>query len=254
MKDMDHVTSHAISELASQLGRPLRDELKFSISELNSHIELFRKSLQEISSSMKDSEDSLKFAARELLPKIKVARNELDSAVNVFNDSAQSLKGGFFENLDIRIDALMEKNERIVSTLRDELSNISKDLRLVEKVLEKSSSNLTETNQKLDKTTSVFRKEIDNWNGLLKATSHAQTKELEAFSSEISELINSMKNRVLEEIDEKINLRDNRVRQDIAENNVIFIQLLNRVARIEKFIWAIACIMTLTIIIVLFLL
>ena len=254
MKDMDHVTTHAISELASQLGQPLRDELKFSFSELNRHIELFQQSLQEISSSMKNSEDSMKLAAHELLPKIEVAGQELESAVQKFSDSAESLRSGFFENLDIRITTVMENNERVVDSLRAELSNISSDFRLVEKVLEKSSNNLTETNRKLDSTSSEFQKEIDNWNGLLKATSHAHTKELEALSSEISELLNNMKSRLLEEIDEQINLRDNRVRRDIAENNVMFSQLLNRVARIEKSIWAITCIITITIIIVCFLL
>ena len=246
MKDMDHVTSNAISELASQLGRPLRDEL-------NSHIELFQQSLLEMSSSMKKSENSLMYAANELLPKIEVAKKELDSAVQCISDSSESIRGGLIESLDDKITAILDNNERIVNSLRDELSSVTRDLILVENALDESSNNLTGTNQDLANKAAVFMDEIENWNGLLKARSHAQTKELEALSSEISELINNMKSRLLDEIDEQIDLRDNRVRKDLAENNAIYKQLFYRIARIEKSVWVVASIIALTIIIVLFL-
>ena len=249
MSNMDHTTRHAISALASQLGEPLRDELKVSFSELTGHVELFRKSLQEISSSMSESQGSLKLAANELLPKIDSARKELETATESFKDSAQSLRGGFFEKLDARITDIIDSSEKIASSLSDELSSVSNDLRLVEEVLEKSSASLTDTSQKLDSTTAGLRKEIDNWNGLLRATSHAHSKELEALSSEVSELIKNMKNRLLEEVDEHINARDNRVRQDIAENNAVLAQLSKRAARIEKSLWVMEGILVLAVII-----
>ena len=252
--DMDHATQHAIAELASQLGQPLRDELKVSFSELVGHVELFRQSLQEISSSMRVSQGNLEIAANELLPKMEAAKRELETGVKNFSDSAESLKGGFFKNLDVRITAIVDNSEKIVSSLSSELSNISNDLRTVEIVLEKSSTNLVETSQKLDNATVGLRKEIDDWNGLLRASNHAHSKELEALSSEVSELIINMKTRLLEEIDEQINARDNRVRQDIAENNVLSIQLFKRIERIEKFFWTAVCIIVLLLILIQFLL
>ena len=254
MNNMDHVTRHAISELASQLGQPLRDELKVSFSELAGHVELFKRSLQEIFSSISGFQDNLKIAADELMPGIKTAKKELENVTRNFKDSVQSLKGGFFEKLDARITDIMSTSEKTAESLNTELSHISKDLRLVEKVLEKSLNSLADTSQKLDNTTIGLKKEIDNWNGLLRATSHAHSKELEALSTEISELIKNMKNRILEEVDEHINARDNRVRQDIAENNATLTRLFTRTARIEKTLWAVEGILVLAIVIIYFLL
>ncbi|MCL1941386.1 MAG: hypothetical protein FWG09_05535 [Synergistaceae bacterium] len=253
MSEMDHAVRSAVSELASQLGPPLRDELKASFSELTGHVESFRRSLQEISSAMGASQDNLKLAADELLPKIKTAEKELEAATKNFRDSAQSLRGGFFEKLDIRIADIMSSSEKIVASLSGELSYLSNDLRVVEKVLKESSVNLTDTSEKLDGTTVGLRKEIDNWNGLLRATSHAHSKELEALSAEVSELIKNMKNRLLEEVDEHINARDNRVRQDIAESGAVLTQLLKRTERIEKFVWLAACAIAAAIVAIFFL-
>jgi hypothetical protein len=245
VKDMDHVTQHAVSELASQLGQPLREDLKLAFSELVEHVELLRQSLQEISFSMRASQGNLEIAADELLPKMEAAKRDLETSVKSFSDSVESLKGDFLGNLDIRVTAIVNNSEKIVGSLSGELSQISNDLRMVEKVLESASLNLTETSQKLDSSTVGLRKEIDNWNGLLRASSHAHSKELEALSALVSELIINMKTRLLEEIDEQINARDNRVRQDMAENNVILMQLFKRVIRIERFIWIAVCIIVL---------
>jgi len=254
MNDMDHTTRHAVSELASKLGQPLRDELKASFSELAGYVESFRRSLEEMSSSMSDSQDSLKLAANELLPKIEAAKKELETATENFSDFIQSLKGGFFEKFDNRISDFMNSSEKVVNTLNGELSHISTNLRMIEEVLEKNSNNIIETSQRLDNTTFGLRKEIDNWNGLLKATSRAHSKELEALSIEVSELIKNMKNRMLEEVDEHINARDNRVRQDITENSAVLTQLSKRTQRIEKSLWLIEGVLVLAIIIILFLL
>lgn len=250
---MDHATQHAISELASQLGQPLRDELKLSFSELVGHVELFRQSLQEISSSMRASQDNLKIAADEILPKMEAAKKELEAGVKSFSNSVDSLKSSFFKDLDVRITEIGSNSEKIVSLLSSELSNISNDLRMVEIVLEKNSLNLVETSQKLDNAKVGLKKDIDDWNGLLRASSHAHSKELEALSNEVSELIINMKTRLLEEIDEQINARDNRMRQDMAENNVILMQLLKRIVKIEKFIWTAICIIVLLVIVIRFL-
>ena len=255
MNDMDHATRFAISELASKLGEPLREELKTSFSELGGHIGSFRKTLHEISSSMSDSQDSLKLTVSELLPQIETARKELETATENFSDLAQSIKGGFFEKLDASIADIISSSEIITKSLSGELSYLSNDLRDVEKTLEKSSLNLTDTSQRLDNTTIGLRKEIDNWNGLLRATSHAHSKELEALSAEVSELIKNMKNRLLEEVDEHINARDNRVRSDVAENKAVLTQLFNRTVRIEKSLWLIeGIILIMLVIIILFLL
>jgi RNA processing factor Prp31 len=245
VKDMDHATQHAISELASQLGQPLREELKLTFSELVEHVEWFRKSLHEISSSMSASQGNLEIAADELLPKMEAAKRDLETSIKSFSDSVESLKGDFLNNLDIRVTAIVNNSEKIVGSLSGELSHVSNDLNMVEKVLEMTSNNLTETSQKLDSSTAGLRKEIDNWNGILRATSHAHSKELEALSTLVSELIINMKTRILEEIDEQINARDNRVRQDMAENNIILAQLFKRIVRIERFIWAAVCIIVL---------
>jgi len=252
MNDMDHATRHAISELASKLGQPLREELKASFSELEGYVSSFQQALHEISSSMSDSQDNLKNAANELLPQMETAKKELETATKDFSDLAQSLKGGFFEKLDTSLAIIMSSSEKIAESLSGELSYLSNDLQGLGKVLEKSSLNLTDTSQKLDSTTIGLRKEIDNWNGLLRATSHAHSKELEALSAEVSELMKNMKNRLLEEVDEHINARDNRVRRDIAENNAVLTQIFKRTVRIEKFLWLTEGILALTVIIILF--
>jgi len=253
MNNMDHATRHAISELASQLGQPVRDELKASFSELAGHVESFRQSYQEITSIMNISQNNLKFATDELLPKIDNAKKELEFATKSFRDSAQSLKSGFFENLDFRIDAIISSSEKIVNSLSSELSNISDDLQTVKIVFEKSSVNIAQTSKKLDDTTVELRKEIDNWSGLLRATSLAQSKELEAMSAEVSELLVNMKSRLIKEIDEHINARDNRVRQDMAENREVLMQLFKRTARTERLVWIAVCTIILTIIVINFL-
>jgi len=254
MNNTDHTTRLAISELASQLRQPLRDELKISFSELAGHVELFRQSLQEIASAMKTSQNSLKVATDGLLPNIESAKKELETATKNFSDTVQYINGSFFKNLDLRITAIIDNSERIVGLLSSELSVISNDLRAVEEALESNRVNLVETSRKLNDTTVGLSKEIDNWSGLLRATSHAHSKELEALSAEVSELITNMKSRLLTEIDEQINARDNRIRQDMAENNAIIKQLFLRTVRIERFIWIAVPILVLTIIVICFLL
>ncbi|MCL2768111.1 MAG: hypothetical protein FWE49_05255, partial [Synergistaceae bacterium] len=237
MSEMDHTTRNAILELASQIGQPLRDELKASFFELAGHFELFRKSLQEISSSMNGSQDSLKLAANELLPKIETAKRELEIATEIFREAVQSLSEGFFEKLDVRIADIVNNSGKITESLSGELSYLSNDLRSVERVINENSLNLTDTSKKLDDTTVGLRKEIGNWNGLLRATSHAHSTELEALSTEISELMRNIETRLLEKVDEHINARDNRVRQDISKNNAMLTQLLTHTARLEKSLW-----------------
>jgi len=254
VKDMDHVTRNAILELTSQLGQPLRDELKIAFSELVGNVEKFQKSLQEMSSSMRDSQGKLIIAADELLPKMEAAKKEFENGVKNFSDSAESLRIGFFKDLDNKIIIIMNSCEKIVSSLSGELSYISDDLRTAREILEKSSKSFAETGQKLEDTTAGLRKKIDDWSGLLRATGHAHSKELEALSSEVSELIINMKMRVLEEIDEQVNARDNRIRQDMAENNEMLMQLLKRSIRIERFIMTVLCVIVLLVIVTHFLL
>lgn len=181
MRDMDHAAKNAVSQLASELGGHLREEI-------SQNAQFFKNTMIEAAESIEEAQKNLQEAA-----------------------------DGLFEKLDGRIVVFEKNSENVASSLNDIASG--------------------------------FGKEIGNWVGFLSATSHAHSKELDALSSEMSELFKSMKAKLLSAVDEQISVRDGKMQQEIKETKTaiaaLSAQIEERGKKFEKNVRLLMCVLCL---------
>jgi hypothetical protein len=92
-------------------------------------------------------------------------------------------------------------------------------------------------NERLDATLGALKNAIANWEGVLKADGHAQTRELSEFSSELSELVRdmgvSLPQAVKDTTEKAMTSWDGEWVKTVLENRVV---MEKRLARLEKIV------------------
>lgn len=89
-------------------------------------------------------------------------------------------------------------------------------------------SNSNDVSFSLKETTIALGKEIKDSVGFLSATSHAHSQELDAISSEMSELFKNLKSKLTAAFDEQIVVRDEKILNELTEIRKIISELAKK--------------------------